>query len=698
MSTRVLVYNHQRLVSSCRRLTNSHHDAITHTRRPFSSAAKRRGLLSISALQQPSDFGQLSHAAEQECNTLRQHLGSLSSIDTPAAAAETLFQLDAISRSVCGVIDAAELVRSTHADCQWREAAHGAFSRLADYIAELNADVGLYRALQLVKQSGFRGDEEDGRLVELLSAEFERDGIHLPDAERDNVRRLVGQVSDLESLFQRNLTLPPPMVELDAAKVGDVIPAHVMSAYGMDPRPNKEGKLSLPGEMAVLQSLLKYSSDPLLRRDAYMAAHTSVPENLPVLDALQARRHELASALGFSSYAERFLRDKMAGNPKAVEDFLRRLQQSTAPSYRQDMTVVAAAKQHVEGSSEVEPWDVSFYVGLLKSRDGLDPNEVAEYFTLDNSISAMQHLVKHLFGIDMRPVEMADGERWDGDASPKERILRFDFFAEGELGTMYLDLHPRPGKYGHAAHFTVRCGCRTDMGASTKYQRPIIALVCNLTSASSSGMLTHGEVETLFHEFGHALHSLLSRTKYQHMSGTRAAMDFVETPSHLIENYVWDDEFLRILGRHYRTGQDMPEHMIEQLRKSRYEYHSIERQNQIIYAMFDQRLFGAKDSSRRSTAEIFEQLHRDCGLPFCPGTHWYSRFGHLITYGAGYYGYLYSQVFAGDVWQHCLAGNSLSREAGERIWHQMLQHGGARDPALMLTGLLGRPPKVNFFV
>jgi intermediate peptidase len=305
-------------------------------------------------------------------------------------------------------------------------------------------------------------------------------------------------------------------------------------------------------------------------------------------------------------------------------------------------------------------------------------------------------------------VMSSETESWDGSSSTnsssssssQQRVRKFTFreHEHGDsMGTMYLDLHPRPGKYTHAAHFTVRCGCLEtppDSPDPPVYQAPIIALVCNLSSASSG--LSHSEVETLFHEFGHALHSLLSRTKFQHLSGTRAAMDFVETPSHLMEHFCWDAQFLKVLAVHPMTGEPLPDHMIHKLQASRHEFASLERQNQILYALFDQMLFGASTESL-STRDLFAKLHKDLSVPYADGTHWHSRFGHLVTYGAGYYGYLYSQVFAGDIWNECFQNDSFSGQAGHDYWHKLLTHGGAKDPTAMLTDLLGRPPKAHFF-
>jgi intermediate peptidase len=214
----------------------------------------------------------------------------------------------------------------------------------------------------------------------------------------------------------------------------------------------------------------------------------------------------------------------------------------------------------------------------------------------------------------------------------------------------------------------------------------------------SVALLNHHEVETLFHEFGHGLHSLLSRTTFQHLSGTRAAMDFVETPSHLFENYAWDPQFLPIMARHYATGEVISEDTVQKLIKSRNQFRCIETQSQILYALFDQALFGVPNPNRGSTTDLFAKLHRENNVPYAEGTHWHSRFGHLVTYGAGYYGYLYSQVFAADIWKHSFQGDSLRRESGERVWRDMLIHGGAKDPNVMLQSMLKRESLVHSFL
>ena len=648
------------------------------------------GLFGLPELKQPGDFMKAASRAIEECDRLRLTLH-----DSSNTAQQVLFQADSISQAICNVIDAAELCRNVHADPLWRDAADRAYSALSEYMGELNTDPSIYNALVGVDRSALKTVEEH-RFVDLLRAEFERDGIQLPEAQRAEVRRLQFLVTELEGLFHRNLAQPEETSALLSAKdVGDVFPKEAWPELGVSLTDGD--RVHVTKEAQVLQTLLRYSPSPSLRREAYMEGNTLVADNLQVLDHLVSARHELARALGFESYADRFLRDKMAGNTETVQLFLRDLQLANEPRFQQELDLISRTKTQVEGSGKVEAWDVAFYTGILKSRHGSDIQDVTTYLTLDNTLASMQLLVKELFGIQMTEIVMSREERWDGGL---DSMHRYDFVETrtGEsLGTIYFDLLPRRAKYGHAAHFTVRCGCQiNDSPDNPEYQRPIVALVCNLRQQGANFNLTHSEVETLFHEFGHALHSLLSRTKFQHLSGTRAAIDFVETPSHLFENYVWDAEFLRELTTSPITGHSLSNEQIRQLQQSRYDFAAIEKHNQILFANFDQRLFS--NSVKGSTMDEYARLNQQLKIPYVPGTHWFTRFGHLVTYGAGYYGYLYSQVFAADLWEKVLHGKSLNRDAGENLWKNILQHGGAVDPSDMLLNTLGRRPDTKSFV
>ena len=666
--------------------------------RSFASAAvttstTTTGLFSVPELRQPNDFLVESEKAISACNSLRESFNEPPPVSNTRDARRVLYRLDEISRVVCNVIDAAELCRNVHVDEEWRHAAEKTFAVLSDYIGQLNGDMRLYQATrQVTDRPALMKEmtEEERRFALSLKDEFERDGVHLSDKYRAEIRDLQNSIVALESTFSRNLVHWQRHFGAPRQEVESVLPRPVLESFGIHPSTEDPNILRMTSDSQILQTLMKYSMSPSLRKQVYMEYATAVPENKQVLEDLRKQRHELAKKLGYASHGDRYLKDKMAQSPAQVEQFLDKIAVDSNQVFQTDMQRLAMAKQQLEGNSNLEAWDISHYVGLLKGQSGFDSSQLSQYLTLSQTIESIKILCSRLFGIVVEEVETSDEERWDGGVSGDGRIRRFDFRNEAgkPLGIMYLDLHPRPGKYGHAAHFTVRCGCVTngaeaETDESLEYQLPIIALVCNLSS--DRGVLAHGEVETLYHELGHALHSLLSRTQFQHLSGTRAPMDFVETPSQLMENFVWDPNFLKILGNDPVTGSTIPDTMIDALCRSRFEYASIERRTQIIYAKFDQRMFSGPGTGE--TYDIFAGLHHDLGMPFAGGTHWYSRFGHLVTYASGYYGYLFSQVFARDIWQRRLARDALAEDQGREIWKKMLIHGGARDPNAILADL-----------
>mmetsp|Transcript_46109 Transcript_46109/g.111704 ORF Transcript_46109/g.111704 Transcript_46109/m.111704 type:complete len:705 (+) Transcript_46109:36-2150(+) len=657
------------------------------------------GLFSLSSIQHPTDFLQVSKQAIHTSDDLRTSLPE--HITTKAQAVDVLYQLDQISKTVCNVIDAAELCRSAHASATWREAANNAFMQLQDYIGTLNADKNLYDNLAYIHTHYY--DEltpEEQRFCLLLKQEFEVDGIHLPQEGREKVKEVHNRITNLETLFATNITHSNKRFWVDLQTVEQIIPKDVLLANGATLDPSKPGKIQLPANSPISNSITSFGNAATLRKEVYLASVNSGTDNIDVLESLIDARQELAHALGYESYSQRFLQDKMAQSPETVNQFLQGLQQQIAPGHKKEMELISRTKQSLEGGSgTVEPWDLKFYTKLLKAHvGGVDPNVLAEYFSLPNCLNAMQFLVQQLFGIKMQEEEMHPSERWDVDtenaaatATNSNDIRKFKFYEEEsgrELGTMYLDLHPRAGKYTHAAHFTVRCGC-VENGLGSNYQLPIVALVCNINEHGSS----HQDVETLFHEFGHAMHSLLSRTNFQHLAGTRGAMDFVETPSHWMEHYVWDEEFLPILARK-ETGEPIPESLSKPLVQSRNAFRCIEMQSQLVLSKFDQQIFGANKGSQ-TTQEIWDALHREHGVPHADGSHWYTNVGHIVTYGAGYYGYLYAQVFASSIWNTHFQGQSLKRSSGDLIWKKVLIHGGSKEPSMMLEDLIGRKPQME---
>ncbi len=556
--------NHQRTIGTSRLLHfnrgSFHSSSITLQKTESGPPSPAVGLFSLPNLHKPSDFLTLASDAVSTCNDLRQQIQN--SLETKhLSPQETLFLLDDISNTVCSVIDASELCRSVHASPQWREAASNAFHLLSEYIAELNADECLYQSLIPITTDAdvmnHQLDEEERRMAIMLQKEFERDGIHLSKVERDEVRKLSGFVTQLETMFSNNLLQSKTFtVEGDLVNdVTQVIPRHVLINYNrstsnsqsddrgvytsafQDDTFHTNEPLNLSTDPHITNTLLRHSQSPALRQKVYVEANTTCPQNLEVLDALIQQRHELATKMGYPSYSHYFTSDKMAGHPQNVMQFLRNVDNACNERYKHEMELLLNAKKHVEGgssssSNSIEAWDLNFYNGLIKSHmfynnendgrddDGSNANvSLAGYFTVEQSLYGMKILVRRLFGIIMEEVETHPCEQWDCDDTmqKKESLIRkFNFYKEEDaspLGTIYLDLHPREGKYAHAAHFTVRCGCEirsndskssSNSSVDSQYQVPIVALVCNLSPplknhGKEATILSHSEVETLFH-------------------------------------------------------------------------------------------------------------------------------------------------------------------------------------------------------
>lgn len=603
--------------------------------------------------------------------------------------------LDDISNAICSVIDAAELCRNVHPNESFRQAASECFTELSDFIQNLNADVSLYRSLKSVLEntSEMRSlTSEQRRMGILLRQEFERDGIHLSRSDRQRVISLQNDITRLSMEFQSIMFSARDYVDVPAKYIRG-LPHSVTSVCErnwINPK-----SLRIPTDMHVMNAILKWVSCPDIRRKMYIAANSCAKDNLPILDKLRAKRHELAQLLGFPTYAHLATSNRMTGSPEAVENFIKDIAKQLMSKAKVEQQLLLNAKQKHEGkfAKQLYMWDVPYYTGMLKAQKyKIDSRVISAYFSLENCVKGLQLLCSALFGLELKQTSMLNAsESWHKD------VVKLALIRKGEtLGFIYFDLYPRPNKFNHAAHFTIRCGKRL---TETTYQKPIVALVCNFTKPApdSPSLLTHAELETLFHEFGHAMHSLLSRTEFQHLSGTRATLDFVETPSHLFEYFAWDHQVVSEFARHYQTDAPLPAAMMQGLRASKKMFAAMDTQTQCLYSMLDLQLFGQYPLPCKppTTTQMLLELQNSSTLvPHVSGTFWHTRFGHLIGYGAGYYSYLYARVFAADIWHTIFVGSRspLNREAGERLYQKLMFHGGAKDPNDILVDMLGRKP------
>lgn len=651
------------------------------------------GLYGFDHLKSPKGFQRFVDDAIERSTELVAYISGMPS------SSEIIKAMDEVSNTVCSVVDSAELCRNTHPDREFVEEANKASMRINEYLHYLNTNHTLYDAVRKAEQENHLLTEEAQRAAHYLRVDFERGGIHLSADKLDRVNELNIEISQLCREFNENIIIDPGSVDIFPSSRMPKSLHHLLTPiYRSTPRmlkatlrprdTMKEKGFQITTDPHTLSSVLQCVSDDEVRKMAYIQGNAVPVANLGILDKLIATRHELAQIMGYRSYAEFTVKPNMASSPAVVNSFLREISKMVRPRADEEYRKIRDFKREKCGSKcgDLEPWDEAYYTSLMKSSTyNLDSSVVASYFPLPQCIEGLKVMVESLFGATFHSIPLAPGESWHED------VLKLSLHhpEEGDLGYLYLDLYSRKGKYPGCAHFAIKGGRRI---SETEYQLPVVALVCNFSGSrnSSTVRLNHWELETLFHEFGHALHSLLSRTDFQHFSGTRVVLDLAETPSNLFEYFAWDYRVLRTFARHYSTGEIIPEKLVKSMQGARNMFAATELQRQIFYALIDQTLFGEQPAPLRDTSSIVADLKRQyTSWNHVEGTHWQTRFNHLLNYGAGYYSYLYAKCFAATIWQKLCQEDPLSLTTGTALRTILLQHGGAKEPASLLNGLVG---------
>ncbi|MEE8436833.1 MAG: M3 family metallopeptidase, partial [Candidatus Neomarinimicrobiota bacterium] len=323
----------------------------------------------------------------------------------------------------------------------------------------------------------------------------------------------------------------------------------------------------------------------------------------------------------------------------------------------------------------------------------LDAEEVRKYFEFNNVTQGLFIIYQRLFNITFKRIDNASV--WHEDV---QMFAVYDTPTGDLIGRFYLDMFPRANKYGHAAAFSVTMGKLTKEG----YQKPATSLVCNFPkpSAQQPSLLTHGDVETYFHEFGHLVHGVLTQSPLMSYAGTSVARDFVEAPSQMLENWIWQKESLALFAKHYETNEVIPEELLDKMIAAKNLNSGTKALQQIFYGTLDFTLHDGFDpDGLKTTTELLAELQNSITLyPYQDGTHQQASFGHLNGYGAAYYGYKWSEVYAQDMFSIFEKNGIMSAETGLRYRKIILERGGTEDPLDLVKEFLGREPNSDSFL
>ncbi len=570
-----------------------------------------------------------------------------------------------------------------------------------EFVGNWGVEVGqredLYRAIKAFAALKPQLSPEQQRMLDFMLRDYRRAGMELPKDRRDRVAEIQKEINRLGIEFDGNIandetTVPLALAELKGVHkdVIDSLQKAGKDSYLITMDGPTFGAVS---DMAELEATREKIWVAYKRRGG--------EKNNEILKQLVKLRAELAQLLGYKTFADYVLEPRMAKNATTVEKFYADLRPIVRKKAEMDMTEFTKEKRSHSKNSKAEfwPWDYSFYKSRLQQKKyAVDSQKVAEYFSMDKVVDGLFSTTQSLYGLtykDVTPNAKSLGvEIWHPDVKMYEVTDKAD---NRLIGHFLLDLYPRQGKYTHAACWGLQ-GRKKWVNGSVS--TPLAALVCNFTkpTADKPSLLRHDEVETFFHEFGHVLHNLLTTAETNRFAGAATARDFVEAPSQMFENWVWNAEVLNTFAAHYKTGEKLPKKTLDGMLAARNLGSGIETEHQFYYGMVDQ-AYHTSPSGNVDPTKISEDLFTEVELyKRVPGVHYQTSFGHLVGYEAAYYGYQWSLVYAQDMFQRFQELGILSPEAGKYYRDKVLAKGGTLDEFEMLRDYLGREPKLDAFL
>lgn len=577
-----------------------------------------------------------------------------------------------------------------HTDKEVRNAAKMSEEKIDKWASDLYFRDELYDAVQefAATEEAVTLEGEEERFLEFIQRDLRRAGHELDPDTRERVQRLTQRVIELGVRFQQNIDEWDGFILATGDDLEGMPESWIDSLEFDDETRKYKVTIDYPDLIPFLQNSPRRDLREKLR---YEFNTVAVEENRKLLEEALELRQQIAEAFGQPTWAHHRLEDRMAKTPEQVEDFYAGLSDKLKVRGTEEVAEISGLLEADTGDTVVQAWDWFYYDTQQRKKDyGVDNFEVAKYFPLPQVLDGMFELTSEMFGITF--TEITEFDTWHDDVT---------FYAIGEAATgeeiasFYLDLFPREGKYGHAAEFPLILSRRLEDGS---YQNPTCAMVANFTKPTkdSPSLLQHSEVETLFHEFGHVLHQNLGRTELARFSGTNTERDFVEAPSQIMENWIWDADVLRRFARHYETGDPIPDQLVDQLVAARDLNKGRFYLNQMTYGWWDQQIHGGPN---RDLDDILVKGYEISLLPHHQGTFALSSFGHLMGgYDAAYYGYMWSQVFGDDMFSRFEKEGVTNPEVGMAYRQEVIGRGGSLNASEMLLNFLGRKPNNSAFL
>jgi oligopeptidase A len=585
-----------------------------------------------------------------------------------------------------------------------RAAYNACLPKLSEYGTELGQHEELYRAYRQIADGPERLDGAQRRVLEHALRDFRLSGIELEPEKRARYKAIMQELSSLQAKFEENLldaTNAWTKLLTEETELAGLPASAVSLARQTAQRKGLEGwifTLEFPSYFPVIT----YADNRELRREIYeayvtrasdMGPHASRWDNTPIMEQILALRHEAAQLLGYHNYAERSLATKMAESTDQVLGFLTDLAQRSLPAAKKDLEQVREFARKEFGADSLEAWDVPYYSEKLRQhRYAISQEELKPYFPETKVLPGMFAVVERLYGIQI--LERQGVDSWHPDV----RFFEIQDATGALRGQFFLDLYARPHKRGGA--WMDECISRRRNGENL--QTPVAYLTCNFSPpiGDDPALFTHDEVQTLFHEFGHGLHHMLTQIDYAPVSGISGVpWDAVELPSQFMENWCWERDALDLIAVHYQTGERLPDELFERMQAARNFQSAMQMVRQLEFAIFDFRLHKEYDPQQGGRIyALLDEVREQVAVIQPPS---FNRFPHSFShifaggYAAGYYSYKWAEVLSADAFSAFEEAGIFDRETGIRFLSTILEQGGSREPMELFVEFRGREPSID---
>jgi oligopeptidase A len=660
------------------------------------AAAKANAVLAIPEWEQTPEAIEASiKDAIAKANTALDQIGAQDLAKVTFKS--TVVALDDLTYQANNAANRATIIKETNTNAAMRTAAENAVKAFQDWAVGIDYREDVYKAIKAFADTHPKLSGEDEKLLNETLRDYRRAGLELPPDQRKEVEQLRKELSKLGTDFDTNIVSASAPVIFTKADL-DGLPESFFVSPGV--KTGDDAYTVMANVTWQYNTVEENAKSEATRKQLYLVRETLAKDkNVSVLNQMLALRNKIALRLGYKSWDDFQTEIKMAKNGANAEKYINDLVAGIQPKFASEVAELQkmkAADTH-DPAAKIDIWDWRYYGNQLKKQKyAVDTEALRAYFPFQKVLEGMFNIYQSIFGLKFKQITAP--YKWIDNL---QLYLVTDSTSGEPLGMFYLDMFPREGKFNHFAEFEIIGGKLLPDG---KYQRPTVALLCNFPPASADkpSLMTHTDVETLFHEFGHALHSITTRAKYGRFAGTHVPGDFVEAPSQMLQNWVWDKKVLDTFAADYRDpSKKIPADIVQKMNDAKKATAGVLYRRQFAFASLDLALHERHtEDDPYGCVAISNPILEKVFLPIDPSTTFVSYFGHLNGYDAGYYGYAWADAIAADmatVFEKAKDGY-LDKQAGLKLRREIYEPGDSRDVTVSIEKFLGRKQSIQPFL